>query len=693
MTNDRGQGGKGPSGKRPVGRAAGASRTPFQRFVYWTLVGGVWAGIFVITLLFVFAIGLPDTSKLYDIEHQPSVSYLDRSGALLAVRGSRYAPPVDIDKLPKYVPDAFVAIEDQHFYHHFGFNPWGILRSQIYNVRHAGQGVPLRGGSTITQQLARYLFLTNKQTYARKIQELELAIILEIKYSKKQILGLYLNRMDFGSGAYGIEAASQRYFNTSADRLSLGQAALLAGMLKGPSRYSPIANGERAGRRAAVVLDVMVKTHKITAAERDAALSQHVRVSRSLANQNAQYFVDWIDPQVQQIVGKPTEDLVVQTTLDLPIQMAGEGAVRWAVDTGKPRGVEQGALVALDGEGRIRAYVGGANYLDSQYDRASLANRQPGSAFKPFVYLTAMEQNHTPYEMMVDEPLKIGNWSPRNFEGTYAGQMTLQNALAHSVNTVAARLAQDVGTANVAATARRLGLTQPISLDPAMALGTMSVTPLQLATAYSAFANGGYSSRPYGIEKISTATGRVLYDASRQKPQRDKVIDTPALQYMNQMLREVVVSGTGAAAKIPGYDLAGKTGTTTDSRDAWFAGYTGGFVAVIWVGRDDNTPMRNVQGATYSVPAWKSFMSQALPRLAVAEIPGGPAPGPDKKSPIDAIGEALSNFTGIGKPAEAPPPAPVPQAPPAAPLPNPAPPAKGPPPRAQTQAEMTNIPY
>ena len=267
MASDARQGGRSPAGRPPGGSAR--VRTPLQRILYWLSVTAIWGMIFVVTLMFVLAIGLPDTSRLYSTTAQPTVSYLDRSGIQLAVRGSRYAPPVDIDKLPKYVPDAFVAIEDQQFYHHFGFNPWGILRSQIYNVRHAGQGVPLRGGSTITQQLARYLFLTNKQTYARKIQELELAIILEIKYSKKQILGLYLNRMDFGSGAYGIEAASQRYFNTSADRLSLGQAALLAGMLKGPSRYSPIANGERAGRRAAVVLDVMVKTHKITAAERD----------------------------------------------------------------------------------------------------------------------------------------------------------------------------------------------------------------------------------------------------------------------------------------------------------------------------------------------------------------------------------------------------------------------------------------
>ena len=664
--------GKGPTA--PKGK-----RGPLGRLLYWTAVLGVWAMIFVVTILFVFAMDLPDTSKIYEVERQPSVSYLDQSGALLAVRGSRYAPPVDIDKLPKYVPDAFVAIEDQHFYQHFGFNPWGILRSQIYNMRHRGEGLPLRGGSTITQQLARNLFLSTKQTYRRKIQELILAVWLEIKYSKKEILALYLNRMDFGNGAYGIEAAAQRYFNTSADRLTLGQAALLAGMLKGPSRYSPISSSERAARRADVVLSVMVKTHKITEAQRQEAIAEPIKVSRSLANQNAQYFVDWIDAQVQQIVGEPTEDLVVETTLDLPIQTSAEAAVRWAVQNGKSRGVEQAALVALDGEGRIRAYVGGASYLESQFDRASLANRQPGSAFKPFVYLTAMDQGHTPYETMVDEPITIGNWSPRNYEGTFAGPMTLQNALAHSVNTVAAKLGQEVGTSNIAATARRMGITNPIGLNPSMVLGTSVVTPLQLAQAYAPFANGGFTAHAYGIERIRTARGELLYDASLQKPPHNQVIGYPSLQYMNQMLRQVTISGTGAAAHIDGYDLAGKTGTTDDSRDAWFVGYTGGFVAAIWVGRDDNSPMRSVQGATIPVPAWRMFMTQALPRLAVEEIPGGPAPGPpEADGPLDRIGNFISNLTGGGR-SDDPAPAPAPD------------PQTAPPPRA-AQPELV-IPY
>ena len=662
--------------------------------MYWTAVCAVWGMIFIVTLMLVLAIGLPDTSRLYSAKAQPSVSYLDRGGTLLAVRGSRYAPPVDIDKLPKYVPDAFIAIEDQHFYQHIGFNPWGILRSQLYNLTHAGKGVPLRGGSTITQQLARNLFLNNDQNYLRKIRELDLAILLELRYSKKQVLALYLNRMDFGSGAYGIEAAAQRYFNTSAEQLTLGQAALLAGMLKGPSRYSPIANQERAGRRAGVVLDAMVRTGKITTAQRDAAKRAGVKVSRTLANQNAQYFVDWIDAQVQQIVGEPREDIIVETTLDLPIQMAGENAVRWAVEQGKNRGVQQGALVALDGEGAVRAYVGGVSYVESQYDRASMAHRQAGSAFKPFVYLTAMEQGHTPYETIVDEPFKIGNWQPHNYNGTYCNcPLTLQNALSESINTVAARLAQDVSTANVAATARKLGITNPIQLDPSMALGAVEVTPLQMAQAYTAFDNGGFAVQAYGIKKIRTASGVELWNIDSHRPPRQQVIDYPALQYMNQMMRQVPISGTGRGAMVAGYDIAGKTGTTSDYRDAWYVGYTGGFLAAIWIGKDDNKPMRGITGGTIPAPAWRTFMTQALPRLAVQEIPGGPAPGPKREGPLDAIGKMISNLTGIGRPSE-------PQSPIAAPPVQQPPPPVQPapfqqpvqPPRPNPPAEQT-IPY
>ena len=616
-------------------RGGATRRTPLGAFLYWSLVLGVWSLIFVGGFLAVFATDLPDTSKLYAVHRQPSITYLDRSGAVAALRGSQYAPPVDIDALPPYVPAAFVAIEDRQFYHHFGFNPWGMLKGVFYNVTRRGGS--LHGGSTITQQLARNLFLTPAQTYRRKAQELILSVWLEMHFSKKQILALYLNRVSFGGGAYGIEAASQRYFNKPAAGLTLGEAALLAATMKGPTRYNPAANSERAARRASVVLNEMLRMGAISLADRDAAFATPVHVSARLADQRAQYFVDWLDLQVRSQVGEPTQDLVVETTLDLPIQAQAEQAVRLGVATHANLGVEQGALVAMDGEGRIRAYVGGTVYADSQFDRATGAHRQAGSAFKPFVYLTAIEAGHKPTDPVVDEAINIGKWSPHNYTGRYLGKITLETALVQSINTVAVRLAQEVGTGRVADTARRLGITSPIQTDPSMALGAVEVSPMEMAQAYDAFANGGQRVHGYGIERIRLATGQVLYDHGAEKPTHDSVIAPPSLYYMIQMMRAVVTSGTGTKARVPGYDLAGKTGTTSDYKDAWFIGYTGGFTAAVWVGRDDNTSMKKVTGGGAPAEIWRAFMAAALPHLQAQAIPGGntpPEPTPDLIDPL-----------------------------------------------------------
>ncbi|MFN9834373.1 MAG: transglycosylase domain-containing protein [Phenylobacterium sp.] len=625
-------------------------RSFLQGLVYWGAVLFVWGLIFALAFLAVFAADLPDTSNLNAVRRQPSISYLDRSGALVSVRGSQYAPPVDLDKLPPYVPAAFVAIEDRWFYWHFGFNPWGIVRSQVYNLTHRGGG-PLRGGSTITQQRARNLFLNMGQTSRRKAQELVLAIWLETKFTKKEILALYLNRVYFGAGAYGIEAAAQRYFGKPADQLSIGESALLAGMMKGPSRYSPVSSADRAARRATVVLNEMVRAGAITPAQRAEAIRTPVRVNPTLASQRAQYFTDWVDEQVRGLVGEPIEDLIVETTLDLPIQVSAEQALRAGVAGARGQGVQQGALVALDGEGRVRAYVGGVDYEDSQFDRAAMARRQAGSAFKPFVYLTALERGRTPETPEVDEAIRIGTWEPRNYTGEFLGPITLQTALAQSVNTVAARLANEVGTGNVAATARRLGIRSPIQLDPSMALGAVEVSPLEMAQAYAPFSNGGYLSPAWAIERVRTAGGKVLYDRSVARPVRTAVISSPALPQMNQMLRQVLVSGTGTRARVPGYDLAGKTGTTSDYRDAWFVGYTGGFVAAVWVGRDDNTPMRRVTGGGAPAAVWQAFMSRALPRLRAEPIPGGLPPPTADEDPIGDILQAPAETPAQADPA------------------------------------------
>ena len=343
---------------------------------------------------------------------------------------------------------------------------------------------------------------------------------------------------------------------------------MLAGIMKGPSRYSPMADTGRAERRATIVLDEMVRIHAITPQQRDDAFKQPVVVNPVLANQRAQYFTDWVDDQVRRLVGEPTEDLVVETTLDLPLQASAEQAVQAGVAANQSAGVKQSALVSLDSEGRVRAYVGGVSYAQSQFDRATSARRQAGSSFKPFVYLAAMEAGRTPDTPVVDESITIGNWTPRNYTGKYLGPITLEIALKESINTVAARLANEVGTSNVAATAKRLGISSAIQLDPSMALGAVEVSPMEMAQAYTPFSNGGVFAKGYGIERIRTASGRTLYDHNVAGDQRRQVIGQPALSYMIRMMRQVIVSGTGTRANVKGYDLAGKTGTTSDYRDA-----------------------------------------------------------------------------------------------------------------------------
>ncbi|WP_191558875.1 transglycosylase domain-containing protein [Brevundimonas aurantiaca] len=628
-----GFGGGQQGGDRPA-------RTPLQKALYWGAVLAVWGLIFLVVFFAVFARGLPDTSTLYNVDRQPSITYLDRNGALIATRGTQMAPPADLDALPDYVPAAFIAIEDRRFYHHPGFDPIGMMRAMATNMR-AGRVV--QGGSTLTQQLAKNLFLTPDQNLRRKVQELMLAVWLEMKFSKKEILALYLNRVYFGAGAYGIEAASQRYFDKSAKDLTVGEAALLAGLLKAPSRYSPVSESERAANRATVVLNEMEEAGVITAAQREQAVTQPIIVSRTLATQHAQYFIDWLDQSIRGLVGEPTEDLVVETTLDLTLQTAAERSVRRILDRDEGKGVQQAALVALDGDGRVRAMIGGGSYADSQFNRAVEARRQAGSAFKPFVYLAAVEAGYTPQTPVVDQPVTIGNWSPKNYSNTFAGPMPLSQAVAQSINTVAASVADQIGRDSVARAARRLGIESRIGLEPAMALGAVEVSPLEMATAYDAFANGGRRVEAYGISRIRTPQGRVIYQ--RASGQSGQAINNPPLYYMNQMLRGVMTSGTGRSAAIPGRDLAGKTGTTSDYKDAWFVGYTGGFVTAVWVGKDDNTAMRGVTGGSSPAAIWKGFMEAALPRLNAPRIPDGP-PMPEGWVAPDPIGDLMS---GIGE--------------------------------------------
>ncbi len=556
--------------------------------------------------------------SLPPITRDPQITYVDRSGQVIGVRGGRFAPPVDVAKLPAYVPAAFVSIEDRRFYSHAGFDPVGIARAVIADVG----GGKAEGASTITQQLARNLFLTNARTLERKGQELIYAVELEQTYSKNQILGLYLSRVYFGSGAYGIEAASQRYFDKPAAKLTIREAAMLAAIMKSPTDYDPAEQPARSAERTALVLDAMVESGAITPAQRTKALAQKPKVWTEAATAPAQYFVDWVDAQTRAL-GPPKIDIVVETTLDTPSEIAAADQAKATLERYAKAGVAQTALVSLDGQGRVRALLGGLDYGASQYDRAVDARRQAGSSWKPFVYLAAMESGRTPDTIENDEPVTIDGWSPSDFEPGFLGPITLQTALAQSVNTVAARLADEVGRPTVAADAHRLGITSAINTDPAMALGTSQVSPLEMAQAYTAFGNGGNRVTAYAIERIRTESGRMLWQHPVQPAQ--PVIANPPLSEMDQMLRQVIASGTGVHAKIPGYDLAGKTGTTSDFKDAWFCGFTGGLTTVVWMGRDDNAPMRGITGGSAPVELWRGYMARALKRLPVTAIPFGPA--------------------------------------------------------------------
>ena len=414
----------------------------------------------MIALFLALAGFVPELPRLPPIRRDPQITYVDRSGVTLGVRGGRYSPPVDVARLPAYVPAAFVAIEDRRFYSHAGFDPEGMARAIMSDI---GQGKAAQGGSTITQQLARNLFLNSARTMERKGQELIYATELEQVYTKRQILGLYLSRIYFGAGAYGVEAASERYFNKPAASLTLMEAAMLAAIPKSPTEYNPAEQHDRSVERARLVLDAMVETGVITPAARARALAHPAVVWKTAPHASAQYFVDWVDAAARQAAGPLRQDLVVETTLDAPLEAVAGDVARAVTTRYAKAGVKQAALVSLDAEGRVRAFLGGVDYAASPFDRAVDAHRQAGSAWKPFVYLTALEAGRTPDMMVVDEPITIGNWTPHNFEPEYMGEITLQTALAHSINTVAARLAQEVGTATVAATAHRLGIVSTIN--------------------------------------------------------------------------------------------------------------------------------------------------------------------------------------------------------------------------------------
>ena len=483
-------------------------------------------------------------------------------------------------------------------------------------------GGAVQGGSTLTQQLAKNLFLSQERTVSRKIQEAILALWLEHKYSKNQILELYLNRVYFGSGAYGVEAAAQKYFGHGARNVTLPEAAILAGLMKAPTRLAPNHNPSGAAERAAQVIAAMREEGFITEAMEKLTLAHPAQAVRDQNTRAVNYAADFVMDTLADTVGAIDEDITVSTTLNGGLQALAEAALADALDRkGAAFGVGQGALVALAPDGAIKALVGGRNYADSQFDRAVLAKRQPGSAFKPFVYLAALESGLTPDTVREDAPINVKGWQPENYSRQYLGPVTLTTALSLSLNTVAVRLGVEVGPKAVIQTAHRLGIVSDLSPNASIALGTSEVTPLEIVTAYAAFANGGIGVQPQIIAKVTTASGKLLY--LRKGPSNGRVIDPAYVAMMNAMMQETLLTGTARKASLPGWQAAGKTGTSQDWRDAWFIGYTSHLVTGVWLGNDDNSPTKKASGGTLPVDIWSRFMRAAHQGLPPQPLPGG----------------------------------------------------------------------
>jgi penicillin-binding protein 1A len=593
---------------------AGITRRLVRASLVLLLVATVGTGVLVAYA----ASKLPPTAEWTVPQRPPNVRILAADGALITNRGDSVGTSVALHELPDHLPQAVIAIEDRRFYWHFGIDPIGLVRALFANWQAGGV---VQGGSTITQQLAKNLFLTPERTFERKIQEVILAFWLEARLTKPQILELYLNRVYLGAGAYGVDAAAHRYFGKSARKLTLAESATLAGLLKAPATYSPVNNPKASEERTGVVLAAMRGAGFVTDAEVLAAHSGEVATVRDVAGGSGRYVADWVMDQLPGFVGALDRDILVETTIDLRLQAAAARAVAETLaEDGDKLGVGQGALVAIDETGAVKALVGGRDYSRSPFNRAVASRRQPGSAFKPFVYLTALESGLIPESIRVDQPVSIGNWRPENYTKEYRGPVSLQTALSLSLNTVSAQLVAEVGPAAVAATARRLGITSPLLATPSIALGTSEVSPLELTAAFVPFSNGGRGVIPRVINRITTAGGDILYERMGSGP--GQVIDPMYVAMMNSMLRETIASGTGRRAEIAGWPAAGKTGTSQDFRDAWFIGYTRVLTAGVWFGNDDNKSMNRTTGGTLPAAAWNRFMTEALAGVPVAALPG-----------------------------------------------------------------------
>lgn len=631
-----------PAPRRPRKSASSSARGPVARALVTLAKFGAGAGLLLVLLLVVaVAISMASLPGYRELMRSPNgqmVQVRSADGGVLVSVGPSYGEWLAFDEIPEVMIDAMVAVEDRRFYSHPGVDPIGTARALAVNLRAGGSA---QGGSTITQQLARNIFLTSARNYTRKVREAILALALEQRFTKREILELYLNRVYFGGGAYGIDAAARKFYGHGAERLSLEEAAVIAGLVKAPSRYAPSSDPLKARRRAKTVIAVMADTGKITPAQAAAADLDSLRFAPQPKQNNVRYFTDWVLAELETLTDETVEPLVVTTTLMSGMQQAADRAI----SANTPAGA-QGALVAMSTDGAVRAMVGGRDYVTSIYNRATSARRPGGSAFKLFVYLAALEDGVEPDDIVVDEPVSFGRWSPRNNDRTYRGEVTVRQAFALSINTVAVQLASRVGFDTVADMARRFGISTRIDRRPAMALGTSDVNLLEMTSAYASVARGGVEAAPYAITKVTTSRGRTLYSREAEEP---RMLVAPwVAAKMTDLLKAVVDSGTGRRAAI-GREVAGKTGTTSSNRDGWFLGFTGDIATGVWMGRDDNKVVSGLAGGRAPTLAWADFM-----RVATKGMPSQSLQT-DVSLPEDGFGEPDAEVYGIYPPGVEPP--------------------------------------
>ncbi len=624
---------KPPAGKAPYKKSPqGGTFGFFRRTVYWGLVLAIWACMGLAGLVGYYAVRLPSMASWSIPQRPPNARIVSVDGELIANRGTTGGEAMRLDEMSPWLPTAVIAIEDRRFKNHVGVDPVGLARAMFTNVV---SGRLAQGGSTLTQQLAKNLFLEPERTLERKVQEAVLALWLETKFSKDEILELYLNRVYFGSGAYGVDAAARRYFNKSARDVTLGEAAMIAGLLKAPSRLSPARDPKAAEERAQLVLGAMKREGFVS--DRDIAQSQAMepKKARRYLTGSQHYIADMVMAQLPALIGEMRDNVIVATTVDLDLQKtAGKLIAEVIAKKGEKLNVSQGALASIDGTGAIRALVGGRDYAQSQFNRAVEAKRQPGSAFKPLVYLAALENGLTPDSIRQDAPVRFGDWTPENYDKKYRGPVTLESGLSRSLNTIAAQLVMESGPKQVIETARRLGIQSPMQANASIALGTSEVSLLELTSAFSPFANGGYRATPWLIRRVTTASGDILYE--RPSSEMPLVVQPREMGMMNAMLKSVVSSGTGTAARLDGWEAAGKTGTTQNSRDALFVGYTANLITGVWFGNDDGEPMKKVTGGGIPAETFAGFMTAAHIGVPPAPLPGNYERQPDAASDVIA---------------------------------------------------------